>query len=202
MARSLDRNNFSRAVPRPFGAANWITLIRAAIAVTLLGVGMGKVWLGLAIDAELRWLMVAGALLALGLDGVDGFLARRLGQASAFGARFDLETDALTMVALALLVWALGQAGPWVLLSGLMRYIFIVGGWLWPALAMPLPPRKRRQTLCVMQMMALILALAPPVTPLWGGMICLAGLILLGYSFGADLIWLAGQARMEGKAAC
>src|SRR5579863_250476 len=200
MARSLDRNNFSRAVPRPFGAANWVTLIRSVIALFLLALGISG--FGQAIGAELRWVAITGALLALCLDGVDGFLARRLGQASVFGARFDLETDALTMMALALLVWATNQTGPWVLLSGLMRYIFVIGGWLWPALAMPLPPRKRRQTLCVMQMMALILALAPPVTPLWGGMICLAGLILLGYSFGADLIWLAGQARMEGKAAC
>jgi phosphatidylglycerophosphate synthase len=202
MARSMDRNNFSRAVPRPFGAANGVTLVRAVIAVILLLLGTGRIWLDLAIDAELRWLVVAGAVAALCLDGIDGFLARRLGQVSAFGARFDLETDALTMLALALLVFALGQAGPWVLLSGLMRYIFVIGGWFWPALAMALPPRKRRQALCVAQMVALILALAPLVTPPLSGMICLAGLILLGYSFGADMVWLAGHARMEGKAAC
>jgi len=200
MARSLDRNNFSRAAPRPFGAANWITLIRAVIAVTFLLAVMGKVWFGLEIDSALRWQMVAAGALALCLDGVDGFLARRLGQASAFGARFDLETDALTMLALALLVWALGQAGPWVLLSGLMRYIFVVGGWLWPTLARPLPRRRRRQTLCVAQMVALIFALAPPVAPLSAEMMCFAGLVLLAYSFGADLIWLAGAARVEGKA--
>ena len=199
MARSLDRNNFSRGVPRPFGAANWVTLIRAVIALFLLALGISG--FSRTIGAELRWVAIAGALLALCLDGVDGFLARKLGQASAFGARFDLETDAVTMMALALLVWATNQAGPWVLLSGLMRYIFVIGGWLWPALAMPLPPRKRRQTLCVVQMVALILALIPSVPPFWAGLLCLFGLSLLGYSFTADTVWLVNRARMEGKAA-
>jgi phosphatidylglycerophosphate synthase len=199
MARSLDRNNFSRAVPRPFGAANWVTLIRAVIALFLLALGIGG--FGQAIGAELRWVAITGALLALCLDGVDGFLARRFRQASAFGARFDLETDALTMMALALLVWATNQAGPWVLLSGLMRYIFVIGGWVWPALAMPLPPRKRRQTLCVVQMVALILALIPSVPPFWAGLFCLFGLSLLGYSFAADTVWLMNRARMEGTTA-
>jgi phosphatidylglycerophosphate synthase len=202
MASSLDRNNFSRGVPRPFGAANWVTLLRVVIAVVLLCVAVGEKWFGLPLAIELRWLAAAGATLMLCLDGLDGFLARRLGQASAFGARFDMETDAFAMVVLALLVWAFGQVGGWVLLSGLIRYIFVVGGWLWPVLARPLPPRRRRQTLCVMQMAALIVALALPIAPLWAGLICLAGLILLGYSFGVDLVWLLGQDRMEGKAAC
>jgi phosphatidylglycerophosphate synthase len=203
MARSLDRNNFSRGVvPHPFGAANWVTLLRVVIAVALLGTAIGKKWLGMPMTIELRWLAAAGATLILCLDGLDGFLARRLGQTSAFGARFDMETDAFTMLGLAFLVWAFDQVGGWVLLSGLMRYIFVVGGWRWPVLATPLPPRKRRQTLCVTQMAALILALALPITPLWAGLICLAGLILLGYSFGADLVWLLGQGRVEGKAAC
>jgi phosphatidylglycerophosphate synthase len=202
MARSLDRNNFSRGVvPHPFGAANWVTLLRVLIAGALLGAAVAKKWLGMPMAIELRWLAVASATLILCLDGLDGFLARRLGQASAFGARFDLETDAFTMLGLALLVWAFNQTGGWVLLSGLMRYIFVAGGWLWPVLARPLPPRKRRQTLCVIQMAALILALLP-ITPLWAGLICLAGLILLGYSFGADLVWLLGQGRVEGEAAC
>ena len=141
--------------------------------------------------------LASGALL---LDGLDGFLARRLGQVSAFGARFDMETDAFAMLVLAILVYALGQAGPWVLLSGLLRYIFMGGGWVYPPLAATLPPKKRRQTLCVVQMAALILALAPPVTPTMAGWICLAGLILLGYSFAVDTAWLMRHGRMENEA--
>jgi len=188
-------------MPRPFGTANWVTLGRAIFATALFAVASSSLAFGMPIGRGLRWWLVAGAALTLALDGVDGYLARRLGQAGAFGARFDLETDAVTVLALALLVWAVNQAGAWVLLSGLMRYIFIIGGRVWPALAMPLPSSKRRQSFCVVQLVALIIALAPPVTPGWGAAVCLIGLGFLGYSFGVDVIWLVGRAGAEGKAA-
>src|SRR5579862_2063612 len=171
----MDTNKFSRVVPRPFGLANWVTTLRAVGAVTLLAVAAAAAFAGLGIGAGGRWAMAGMALALLALDGLDGLLARRLDQASAFGARFDMETDALRGCALALLVWAIGQAGLWVLLMGLARYIFILGGWLWPVLTAPLPPSKRRQTICVVQISVLIVALAPPVTSLWSTVICLAG---------------------------
>ena len=62
------------------------------------------------------------------LDGADGWLARRSGIASEFGARFDMEVDALLIMALAMLAWQHGKAGGWVLLSGLLRYVFVGGG--------------------------------------------------------------------------
>ncbi len=196
----MHRNNFSRVVPRPFGAANWVTLLRAMLAVAFLVIGVVEAWRDVTPTEAWRWLVAAAALAALCLDGVDGHLARRFATTSAFGARFDMETDALTMLALSLLVWGWGQAGAWVLLSGLMRYIFVLGGLVWPFLSMPLPPRKRRQSLCVAQCVALIVALAPPVAPLWASAICLAGLILLGYSFAVDLAWLAGRGRVRSEA--
>lgn len=195
----MDTDNFLRGLPRPFGAANWVTLCRAAIAAALLAAAALLLATGQPASAGLRWLAVSSAVVALCLDGIDGYLARRLGAATAFGARFDMETDAFMVLALAALVWSLGQAGSWVLASGLMRYIFVGGGWLWPVLALPLPPRKRRQAFCVAQVVALILAVAPPITPLWGGAICLAGLASLSYSFGVDLAWLANQAQAKSE---
>lgn len=196
----MDTNKFSRVVPRPFGLANWVTTLRAVGAVTLLAVAAAAAFAGLGIGAGGRWAMAGMALALLALDGLDGLLARRLDQASAFGARFDMETDALLGFALALLVWAIGQAGLWVLLMGLARYIFILGGWLWPVLTAPLPPSKRRQTICVVQISVLIVALAPPVTSLWSTVICLAGLVLLGYSFGCDVLWLLARRVTENEA--
>jgi phosphatidylglycerophosphate synthase len=163
-------------------------------AAILLATGRPAAGIGL------RWLVVVAACAALCLDWADGHLARRLGTTTRFGARFDMETDAILILALAALAWTFGQAGAWVLASGLIRYIFVISGCLWPVLALPLPPRKRRQSLCVAQVVALILALAPPITPLWGSTICLAGLGFLSYSFGLDLAWLAGQARVKGEA--
>ena len=49
----------------------------------------------------------------------------RSNEASSFGARFDMETDALLILVLAALVWQHGKAGPWILAAGLMRYAFV-----------------------------------------------------------------------------
>ena len=49
---------------------------------------------------------------------------------SAFGARFDMEVDALLIQVLAVLAWQWDKAGPWVLMSGLLRYVFVAAGWV------------------------------------------------------------------------
>jgi phosphatidylglycerophosphate synthase len=198
----LNRNNFSRAaIPRPFGAANWLTAARAIYAIGLLIYGLAALWHATAPTASLRWFWVFGALAALVLDGIDGRLARRLGQESAFGARFDMETDALTLLGLSLLVWLCGQAGVWVLASGLMRYIFVLGSRAWPALTAPLPPKKRRQAICATQTAVLILAVAPPISPSLAAPLCLAALAMLSYSFAVDVVWLLTSRAEEKKEA-
>ena len=90
-----------------------------------------------------------GRRLLLALDGLDGRAARGQGLASAFGARFDMEVDALVILALAAIAAGLGKAGPWVLALGLVRYGFVVAGWLAPmarapAAAVAAPPRGLR----------------------------------------------------------
>jgi len=198
----LSRNNFSRAtIPQPFGAANWVTAARAAYAACLLGYGLWAMVVGHVPGPTLRWFWVVGALGALALDGVDGLLARRLGQTSAFGARFDMETDAATVLGLSLLVWLCDQAGSWVLAIGLMRYIFVTGSRVWPVLAAPLPPRKRRQAVCVAQIAALILAIVPGVWPELARPICLAALAALVYSFAVDIAWLVASRADEKEEA-
>jgi phosphatidylglycerophosphate synthase len=177
---------------RRFGPANAVTLIRAAAVAVLIGV--------LAEGATLapagRWLLASGGTAALLLDGVDGWAARKTGLSSPFGARFDMEVDALFVLVLSALVWRAGQAGGWVLTAGLMRYIFVAAGWLWPVLAAPLPPSFRRKAICVIAIVILLLALAPPVGPAAAGPLCLAGPALLGYSFAADAAQLlAGERR-------
>jgi phosphatidylglycerophosphate synthase len=198
----LSRNNFSRAtIPQPFGAANWVTAARAVYASCLLGYCLWALAVGHVPRPTLRWFWVVGALGALALDGVDGRLARRLGQASAFGARFDMETDAATMIGLSLMVWLCDQAGPWVLAIGMMRYIFVAGSWIVPALAAPLPPRKRRQAICVMQVAVLILAMVPGMPPDVAGVLCLGALAVLVYSFAVDIAWLVTNRADEKKEA-
>ena len=82
-----------------------------------------------------------------------------------------------------------------------MRYIFVAGSWVWPALAAPLPPRKRRQVICVVQVAALILAVVPGVPPEMASPLCLFGLAALAYSFAVDVAWLATSRAGEKKEA-
>ena len=197
----MSRNNFSRAtIPQPFGAANWVTAARAAYAVCLIGYSLWALAAESAPGLSLRWYWVVGALGALALDGVDGRLARQLGQVSTFGARFDMETDAATMLGLSLMVWLCHQAGPWVLVTGLMRYIFVGGSWVWPALAAPLPPKKRRQAICVAQIATLVLAMVPSVPPEVASPLCLFGLAALIYSFAVDVAWLTSRVGEKKEA--
>ncbi|HEX3972655.1 MAG TPA: CDP-alcohol phosphatidyltransferase family protein [Stellaceae bacterium] len=202
----MSRNNFSRAtipptIPRPFGAANWVTVARAIYAICLLGYGIWALAADQVPASTLRWFWVVGALGALALDGVDGHLARRLGQTSTFGARFDMETDAATVLGLSLLVWLCDQAGPWVLAIGLMRYIFVAGSWAFPVLAAPLPARKRRQVVCVVQVAGLILVVVPGVPPELASPLCLGALAALVYSFAVDVAWLVTNRGGEKKEA-
>jgi phosphatidylglycerophosphate synthase len=171
---------------RRFGIANAVTAARAAAAALLCGIWAEAATGRLALDPAARWTVVAVAALALASDGIDGWLARRNRLASLFGARFDMETDALLVLALALLVFASGQAGAFVLLSGALRYLFLAAGRLVPALRAPLPPSRRRQAICAVQVACLVIALAPPVPPEVGQALAAFALGLLAYSFAVD----------------
>jgi phosphatidylglycerophosphate synthase len=179
-----------------FGLANAITLTRAAATALLLGV-IGERRLGgpPALDGALPWLLAGVAVTALALDGVDGWAARRHGMASDFGARFDMDIDALFLLSLALLAHATGRVGPWVITIGLMHYAFVLAGRLWPPLAAPLRPLRRRQIIGVMQGAVLIAVMTPVMPAGLAPVLCLGALGLLLYSFGVDAICLATQAR-------
>src|SRR5437867_3690361 len=82
-------------------------------------------------DAYATAAATAGAIVTL-LDGVDGWLARRTHMASTFGERFDMETDALLILVLSVLAWQYDKAGAWLVLAGLLRYLFVAAGWLLP----------------------------------------------------------------------
>jgi len=172
-----------------FGAANAVTLARGVLTLDLLAV------LGSAPNVVLAWSSVALALLALALDGVDGRVARSLGEASAFGARFDMETDAVLILVLCALAWQQGKAGAWILLAGALRYLFVAAGFALPWLASTLPPSRRRQAACVVQIASLIVCLLPPVPPPASGVVALVGLVVLLGSFSVDVGWLARHAR-------
>ena len=174
-----------------FGAPNGVTLARLVL---------GSVFGGIALDLGERplpdavaWSVLAVTAFALALDGLDGVLARARDQESPFGARFDMEVDALLILLLALLAWLQAKAGPWVLVIGALRYGFVAAGWLWPILARPLPPSFRRKAVCVVQGVSLAVLLAPVVQSPASDAIAGMALLFILYSFAVDVIWLASR---------
>lgn len=180
-----------------FGAANAVTLARAAGAALLGGVALAGGPPPGATVATPAGMVGAAYLLAgfsaalLALDGIDGWLARRAGLASRFGARFDMEVDALTALVLSALAWQMGKAGPWVLGIGLARYAFVLAGAVWPRLAAPPPPSNRRKAVCVLQLGTLTLVLLPGVTPPVSAALAAFALAALAWSFARDIRRLA-----------
>lgn len=167
-----------------FGPANQITLVRAVLVAGLAS------RVGQPATLPVAWSVLFIAIVAVLLDGVDGWVARRTGTVSAFGTRFDTETDAALILVLAILVWQYGKAGPWVLLSGLLRYAFVAAGWLWPWMRCPLSSTLRGKIICVAQIVALIVAIAPTIAPPTSALVAVAGLLALCYSFLVDTLRL------------
>jgi phosphatidylglycerophosphate synthase len=171
------------------GLANLITGVRAVITALIAGA------IAQAPTRALTWTLVVIAILAAVLDGFDGWAARRHGTSSAFGARFDMEVDAVLILVLAVLAWRFDKAGPWVLASGLMRYGFVAAAGVWPWLDAPLPPSRRRQTVCVVQIGVLIGTIAPIIRPPLSVLVAAGALAMLTWSFAVDVRWLTGTRR-------
>jgi phosphatidylglycerophosphate synthase len=162
--------------------------------VTLARAGLVAVLAAALIEPSLYraqgWTVVGLALLVLALDGVDGWLARRLDQCSDFGARFDMEVDAALIMVLCVGAMTADLAGPWVLLIGLMRYAFLLAASIWSWLGATLRPSFRRKFVCVWQVSALVLALMPIVKQTMGTGVLMSALVALIFSFAVDVAWL------------
>jgi phosphatidylglycerophosphate synthase len=189
-----------------FGIANTITLGRLVgtswIATAVTAVAVGRVTgnpleggLGLAVRI---FLVVVGAT-CLVLDGVDGRMARRHHEASPFGARFDMETDAATVLFLSAAVPVFGAAGWWVLAIGFMRYLHVAASWVFAPLRIHTPGTLAGRVVAVVQGVALLLALTLdliPAVPTWVPDLLLVGaLAALLWSFGRQGLWQVEQWR-------
>jgi len=169
------------------GLGNLVTLIRLGLVATLVA----PLWMG----AGPSWSVLALATLAFALDGLDGWLARRQGLTSAFGARFDMEVDSALALVLALNA-AVGAgmtpilAGIVVVVLGLPRYAFLAVGLALPWMRRDLPPRFARKAVCVLQIAVLIALQAPGLPSYLVVVMVPAAAAALVWSFVRDGVWL------------
>ncbi|MDO6824616.1 CDP-alcohol phosphatidyltransferase family protein [Marinobacter sp. 1_MG-2023] len=180
-----------------FGWANRATLFRSSLIIVLVA---ASPFIPMKASEFALWLYAIGALLALVLDGVDGKLARATNSGSDFGARFDMEVDALLILGLCIAVIMSGKAGAWVLALGLMRYLFVAAASLLTWLNNPLPDSFRRKTICVWQIVTLMVAILPPISSTFASLTLATALLLLAWSFTTDVYWLY-QRRLHHETA-
>jgi len=171
-----------------FGAANAVTATRSM----LVGVATALVVAALVGTASTA-LLVTIVAIALALDGVDGYVARRTGSVSELGARFDMEVDAFLLLVLS--VYDAPLVGWWVLAIGLMRYAFVVVAWLVPWFGRTLPYRYWRKVVTAACGIALTVVAAQLLPPVANVLIAVAALGLLVESFGRDVVWLVRMNR-------
>ncbi|GGB52719.1 hypothetical protein GCM10011505_37160 [Tistrella bauzanensis] len=186
---------------RRIGPANRVTLFRAGL-VALVAAAIGEPLMahdqggGSALTA---WVLFATAAICLALDGVDGWIARRRKVASPFGARFDMELDALFVAVLSLAALDAGRAGGWVLVAGGLRYAWVLASWIWPLLARPLPASHRRRAVCALGVAALVGALNP-VSAVAGTVSAALAVAMLAASFAIDLVLVLRKRADDGSA--
>ena len=178
LARGLARGPGDR-----LGPASWVTLARATLAVGVAALAADS----FTHDTPVA-LLVTLAAVALGLDAVDGWVARRTGTATALGARFDGEVDAFLILALS--VYVAPACGAWVLAIGAARYLFLAGEWLLPWMRAPLPPRRWRKFVAATQGVVLTVAAAGVLPRALTQALLVAALALLAASVGQCAWWL------------
>jgi phosphatidylglycerophosphate synthase len=179
-----------RAATR-FGPANVITSIRSILVGLITGLVIASFTTPIPVAV-----LVGLTVPALALDAVDGWVARRTGSASELGARFDMEVDAFLLLVLS--AYVAQTMGGWVLAIGLMRYGFVVVGWVVPWFRRRLPPRYWRKVVTAVQGIALTIA-ASGLLPGIDEVLVAIALGLLVESFGRDVVWLVVRQTAEMK---
>ncbi|GAA3668355.1 hypothetical protein GCM10022237_30300 [Nocardioides ginsengisoli] len=167
------------------GPADRVTAVRAALAggAAVLAVrGLVE-----PLSPRLTAVLVAVSTVALVLDAVDGWIARRTGTASAFGARFDMETDAFLIAVLS--VHVAPTLGWWVLAIGAMRYAYVAAARALPWLRRPTPPRYWAKVVAAIQGIVLTVAASSLLPEPTARAAVVAALLLLVESFGHDVVW-------------
>jgi phosphatidylglycerophosphate synthase len=187
MAAALARGLARRPGDR-LGPASWVTLVRGTLAVGVAALAADSFMHGAPVA-----LLVTLAAVALGLDALDGWVARRTGTATALGARFDGEVDAFLILALS--VYVAPACGEWVLAIGAARYLFLAGEWLLPWMRAPLPPRRWRKLVAATQGVVLTVAAAGVLPRALTQALVAGALALLVVSVGQCTWWLWRRRR-------
>ena len=176
LRRALARHGLTR-----LGPADWVTLARLVLVV-----GVAALTVDSLVGPPSATALVVMSAVALLLDSVDGWVARRTGTVSAFGARFDMEVDALLILLLS--IGVAPAIGLWVLAIGGARYLFVAAGWAVPWLRANAPTRYWCKIVAAVQGVVLVVAASGVLPSAVSAAALFVALALLAESFGRD-VW-------------
>ncbi len=100
--------------------ANWVTLIRVLLSLLVAGLLFVK-------TVPVYWLCFGLTVLVVWMDGLDGYLARKFGESSEFGAVFDILADRIVEQVYWLVFFGLGWVPLWIPLVVIIRGILVDG---------------------------------------------------------------------------
>lgn len=166
--------------------ANALTGIRLVVAVMFLALAGAPVP-----GQSARVALFAVAIGAEITDFFDGRIARRLGP-TAFGAKLDMETDALFMLALSLVLLRWFELPGWIVAAGLARYVFAIPFLLLPEPRFPPVFSRFAKLACATAVVTLIATAAPIAAPWFATVQVIAGAVavaslLLSFAWEAAL---------------
>jgi CDP-diacylglycerol--glycerol-3-phosphate 3-phosphatidyltransferase len=168
--RHLSRNARAGSdLPSPvLGIANRITLARGLLLCGIFGFLFCSPLRTAAAGDPLSWVPGLVYLVAVCLDGVDGALARRLGERTELGRILDVEMDALGILAASALGIWLGRLPAAYGVVAAAYYLFQFAIQVRHRLSLPVsepPPRAFARTVAGFQMGFLVAALLPLFEP-------------------------------------
>ena len=174
------------------GPADWVTAVRAVLVAAITVLVVRGFWSPVPPEAGVTAAIVTLGVAALLTDLLDGWVARRTGTVSAFGARFDMETDALLILVLSVYVARVFDAW-WVVTIGLLRYALWAAERVLPWLREPVPPRFWRKVVASATGQTLAYV-STGWFPRWFVLTALAAVLaMLLESFGRDIAYLASH---------
>lgn len=163
-------------LPFLIGYPNYVTLTRLIITFILL----------MNYENLTPEFLFFGFLLAVCLDGLDGYLARKLNQSSEIGSNLDMETDSFLVLAISYIHFSNGSVGWWIMIFGGLRYIYELA-FFWTDKNKEVLPKKVRATIAVIFFISLIATFVLP-QPVANWLLVISS-CLIGLSFASSWIY-------------
>ena len=131
-------------------------------------------------------ILLLGFTIAISLDGVDGFLARKLRQTTQSGGALDMETDSILVMLLTWIHYTEGKIEWYFLIPATLRYSYELGFFWLRKYDTDLPTKRVRATIAVVYFISLLL----PFLDMSGidhFVLSLASILII-FSFGISIV--------------